>query len=187
MRGIKYPFKIQLMKTPSEAKTAPSKKEENVNTTIFDIDINALDGSVIDLLPFKGKNILFVNVASECGFTSQYKDLQKLSDTYSDSLVVIGSPSNQFGKQEPGDASQIQTFCERNFGVTFLLTEKIDVKGSKQHPLYKWLTTKELNKKKNSSVKWNFQKYLVNKEGKLVDYYFSITKPMSSKITKHLS
>lgn len=103
-----------------------------------------------------------------------------------DELVVIGSPCNQFGKQEPGDASQIQTFCERNFGVTFILTEKIDVKGSTQHSLYKWLTSKELNGIKNSSVEWNFQKYLVNKEGKLIDYYFSITKPMSSKITKYL-
>ncbi len=179
-------FKTKQMKTPSEAKTAPHKKKPSSYTSIYDFDINALDGSPIDLSNFKGKHVLFANVASECGFTNQYKDLQKLSDTYPDTLVVIGTPCNQFGKQEPGDASEIQTFCERNFGVTFLLTEKIDVKGSKQHPLYKWLTTKELNGVKNSSVKWNFQKYLVNKEGRLIDYYFSITKPMSSKITKHL-
>jgi glutathione peroxidase len=109
-----------------------------------------------------------------------------LSECYAESLVVIGVPCNQFGRQEPGNASQIQTFCERNFGVTFLLTEKIEVKGSKQHPLYQWLTKKEQNGRKSSSVKWNFQKYLIDKEGKFVDYYFSITKPMSSKITKHL-
>jgi glutathione peroxidase len=157
-----------------------------MKTSIYETAINGLDGSPIDLFSFKGKNVLFVNVASECGFTNQYRDLQKLSDTYTDELVVIGSPCNQFGKQEPGDASQIQTFCERNFGVTFLLTEKIDVKGGKQHPLYKWLTSKDLNGRKNSSVKWNFQKYLVDKEGNLIDYYFSITKPMSSKITKYL-
>jgi glutathione peroxidase len=174
------------MKTINEAKLVSSKKEKMTGTSLYDVNINALDGKPIDLSLFKGKNLLFVNVASECGFTNQYKDLQKLSDAYPDTLVVIGSPCNQFGKQEPGDASQIQTFCERNFGVTFLLTEKIDVKGSKQHPLYKWLTEKDLNGKKSSSVKWNFQKYLVNKDGKLVDYYFSITKPMSSKITKHL-
>jgi glutathione peroxidase len=173
------------MQKISKAKTVSSKKEV-VNPSIYDISINELNGTPIDLTSFKGKHILFVNVASECGFTDQYKDLQKLSDTYADRLVVIGSPCNQFGKQEPGDASQIQLFCERTFGVTFLLTQKIDVKGSKQHPLYKWLTTKDQNGKKSSSVKWNFQKYLVNKEGKLVDYYFSITKPMSSKITKHL-
>ena len=173
------------MKTISKAKILSNKKEVG-SPSIYDISINAIDGTPIDLTSFKGKHILFVNVASECGFTNQYKDLQKLSDAYPGSLVVIGSPCNQFGKQEPGDASQIQTFCERNFGVTFLLTEKIDVKGSKQHPLYKWLTTKDQNGKKSSGVKWNFQKYLINREGKLIDYYFSITKPMSSKITKHL-
>jgi len=174
------------MKTISEMKTASNKKEETANTSIYNISINALDGESIDLSSYKGKHILFVNVASECGFTNQYKDLQKLSDTYKDKLVVIGSPCNQFGKQEPGNATQIQTFCESNFGVTFLLTEKIDVKGTKQHPLYKWLTNKDLNGTKNSSVKWNFQKYLVNNEAKLIDYYLSTTKPMSSKITKHL-
>lgn len=174
------------MKTISKIKTAPNKRENTVNTSIYGIAINTLDGKPIDLSSFKGKNILFVNVASECGFTNQYKDLQKLSDAYTEDLVVIGSPCNQFGKQEPGDASQIQTFCERNFGVTFLLTEKINVKGSKQHPLYQWLTNKDLNGTRNSGVKWNFQKYLVNRDGKLMDYYFSITNPMSSKIKKHL-
>ncbi len=163
-----------------------SNKKATTTPSIYDIGINALDGKAIDLTAFKGKHILFVNVASECGFTSQYKDLQKLSSTYPDTLVVIGAPCNQFAKQEPGDAMQIQTFCERNFGITFLLTEKINVKGHKQHPLYQWLTKKDLNGKKNSNVKWNFQKYLVNKDGRLVDYYYSITKPMSSKIVKHL-
>jgi glutathione peroxidase len=153
---------------------------------IYDIAINAIDGKPISLLEFKGKKILFVNVASECGFTKQYKDLQTLSDTYKEELVVIGSPCNQFGNQEPGDASQIQEFCELNFGVTFLLTEKIDVKGRKQHPLYKWLTSKDQNGKKSSTVKWNFQKYLVDDKGGLIDYYFSITNPKSSKISKYL-
>ena len=168
----------------NKAKKEPSKKP--TNTSIYDITINGLDGSPIDLSVHKGKKILFVNVASECGFTKQYKDLQKLSDSYPTQLVIIGSPCNQFGKQEPGNAQEIQQFCERNFGVTFQLTEKIDVKGSKQHPLYKWLTSRELNGKKNSSVKWNFQKYLVNESGNLIDYYYSITNPSSSKITKHL-
>jgi len=173
------------MKTLDKAKVARTLSEVDKNS-IYDIEINALDGNPLSLSEYQGKHILFVNVASECGFTKQYKELQILSDTYKDKLVIIGSPCNQFGKQEPGEASQIQEFCELNFGVTFLLTEKIDVKGSKQHPLYHWLTSKDLNGKKNSSVKWNFQKYLVNKNGKLIDYYFSITKPMSSKITKHL-
>ncbi|MHA7865462.1 glutathione peroxidase [Flagellimonas marinaquae] len=173
------------MKTIDKAKTAPNKEDEKI-ASIYDIKIDALDGSPIDLSVYKGKHLLFVNVASECGFTSQYKDLQKLSDAYANELVVIGSPCNQFGNQEPGDSSQIQNFCKRNFGITFLLTQKIDVKGHGQHPLYQWLTSKELNGKKSSSVKWNFQKYLVDYKGQLIDYYYSLTKPMSPKITKHL-
>ena len=100
--------------------------------------------------------------------------------------MVVGVPCNQFGKQEPGNASEIQEFCEMNYGVSFLMTEKIDVKGDNQHPLYAWLTSKSLNGNKTSSVKWNFQKYLVDKNGDLIDYYFSITKPTSSKIINHL-
>lgn len=174
------------MKSIDKAKLVSSKSTDNKKQSIYDITINSLSGQPISLHEFEGKKILFVNVASECGFTKQYKDLQALSDQFQDSLVVIGSPCNQFGRQEPGDASQIQNFCELNFGVKFLLTEKIDVKGSKQHPLYKWLTTKNLNNKKSSSVKWNFQKYLVDEKGRLIDYYFSITNPLSSKIRKHL-
>jgi glutathione peroxidase len=173
------------MKTIEKAKTVADKKA-TTSPSLYEIEINALDGKPIDMANFKDKHLLFVNVASECGFTKQYKELQELSDRYTESLVVIGVPCNQFGRQEPGNASEIQTFCERNFGATFLLTEKIEVKGSKQHPLYQWLTKKEQNGRKSSSVKWNFQKYLIDKEGKLVDYYFSVTKPMSSKITKHL-
>ncbi|AFL81598.1 glutathione peroxidase [Aequorivita sublithincola DSM 14238] len=174
------------MNTLDKAKTPTTVAANKKKYSIYDIAINGLDGKPISLKTFRGKKILFVNVASECGFTNQYKELQSLSDTYADKLVVIGSPCNQFGKQEPGNASQIQEFCELNFGVTFLLTEKIAVKGSNQHPLYEWLTSKKLNGKKSSSVKWNFQKYLVDEKGNLIDYYFSITKPMSSKITKHL-
>lgn len=174
------------MKTIDKAKLSSRASTEIKRQSIYNITINAINGKPISLLEFKGKKILFVNVASKCGFTKQYKELQALSDKYKEELVVIGSPCNQFGNQEPGDASQIQEFCELNFGVTFLLTEKIDVKGSKQHPLYKWLTSKDQNGKKSSSVKWNFQKYLVDDKGDLIDYYFSITSPKSSKISKYL-
>jgi glutathione peroxidase len=153
---------------------------------IYDIAINSLQGQAIQLSEFKGKFILIVNVASKCGFTPQYKDLEKLHQTYKDKLVVIGAPCNQFGNQEPGSADDIQEFCERNYGVSFMITEKLDVKGSNQHPLYKWLTNKYLNGKKDSSVKWNFHKFLINPEGNLVDSYGSMTNPVSSKITKHL-
>ncbi len=153
---------------------------------LYDIKIASLQGKPINLSDYKGKKILFVNVASKCGFTPQYKGLQELYNNYQDKLMVIGVPCNQFGKQEPGTSDEIQEFCEINYGVSFLITEKVNVKGNEQHPLYIWLTKKSENGKKNSSVKWNFQKYLVDENGQLIDYYYSITKPLSSKIKKHL-
>ncbi len=156
----------------------------NKTMNIYDIDINALDGTPIDLSVYKGKYIMFVNVASECGFTNQYQGLQKLYDTYKEDLMVIGVPCNQFGQQEPGTSNQIETFCKKNYGVTFLMTEKIKVKGKEKHPLYEWLTDKKLNGKSNTSVKWNFQKYIIGRDGEFIDYFYSMTKPMSSKITK---
>lgn len=160
--------------------------EDNQTPTLYDIAINSIDGKFIDLSSFKGKKILIVNVASKCGFTKQYKDLQKLSDSYKESLIVIGVPCNQFGKQEPGDAAEIQNFCQVNYGVTFLITQKIDVKGINQHPLYTFLTCETLNGKRDSTVKWNFQKYVISESGTLIDHYYSITSPLSKKITKHL-
>lgn len=154
--------------------------------SLYNIKINSLQGKPIQFSDFENKYILFVNVASKCGFTPQYEDLEKLYKQHKENLIVIGVPCNQFGKQEPGNASEIQEFCELNYGVSFLMTEKIDVKGDNQHPLYAWLTSKSLNGNKSSSVKWNFQKYLVDKKGELIDYYFSITKPTSSKITNLL-
>lgn len=156
------------------------------NTSIYDIEINALNGNPINLSELKGKYILFVNVASKCGFTPQYKDLQKLHEIYGNKIQVIGVPCNQFGNQEPGNNDTIQSFCETNYGVSFLLTEKIDVKGKNQHPLYAWLTQQSKNGTSNSSVKWNFQKYLVDENGRLINYFFSNTNPLSSKITKYL-
>ena len=160
------------------------KTQENKKMSVYNIKINDLDGKPINLEKFKGKYLLFVNVASKCGFTKQYADLQELYDLYIDNLMVIGVPCNQFGAQEPGSPDEIQTFCKKNYGVTFLMTEKILVKGNNQHPLYNWLTDKSLNGVKNSTVKWNFQKYIVDKDGNLIDYFYSMTRPLSSKITK---
>ena len=154
--------------------------------SIYDSKINTIDGVSIDFNDFKGKYILFVNVASKCGFTKQYAQLEELYQAYKNDLVVIGLPCNQFGGQEPGDAQEIKSFCTENFGVSFIITEKINTKGPELHPIYAWLTDKKLNGKINSTVKWNFQKYLLNKDGKLIDYFNSTTSPMSSKITKQL-
>ena len=159
---------------------------QNAPKSLYHVTINSLQGHPIDLSEFKGRKILFVNVASKCGFTPQYRELQQLQDTYNENLVVIGVPCNQFGKQEPGTADEIQGFCEANYGVTFLITEKIDVKGTNQHPLYTWLTKKEFNGRQNSSVKWNFQKYLIDENGEFLDYFYSITKPLNSRITSYL-
>ncbi len=163
-----------------------STAQDSSTESIYDIKINKLDGSELDLTNYKDKYILIVNVASECGFTGQYEGLQELYDTYQDKLMVIGVPCNQFGGQEPGTAEEIQTFCKANYGVSFVMTEKIDVKGDNQHALYQWLTNKSKNGVTSTSVKWNFQKYLISPQGDYIDYYYSMTKPMSSKITKHL-
>ena len=164
------------------------KNNQETKTSIFDekFTISSLEGKTIDFSEFKGKKILLVNTASKCGFTSQYKEMQELHEKYKDKLVVIGFPCNQFGEQEPGTEAEIGEFCERNYGVQFLITEKIDVKGSNQHPIFAWLTDKEKNGVKSSSVKWNFQKYLLDENGQFIDYFYSITSPTSSKITDYL-
>ncbi len=163
----------------SNISTSPSLYSQSIK-------INTLDGKALDLSSFKGKKVLFVNTASECGYTPQYKELQALSEKYKDKLVIVGLPCNQFGGQEPGSAKEIAHFCEKNYGVTFTLTEKIDVKANGQHELYKWLTQKNLNGLKDSRVSWNFQKYLVNENGELVEVFGSSTKPMSKEITELL-
>lgn len=152
--------------------------------SIYDnkFDISDIDGNSLDLNQFKGKKILFVNVASKCGFTPQYSELQELHEQFGDKLTVIGLPSNQFGNQEPGTHEEIKEFCSVNFGVSFLITEKLDVKGDGQHPIYQWLTDKSKNGNKSSEVRWNFQKYLLDEEGRLIDFFYSMTKPLSSKI-----
>ena len=158
----------------------------NAQTSIYDIAINDISGKSMDLGAFKGKHILFVNVASKCGFTPQYAGLEELHQQFKDDLVVIGLPCNQFGGQEPGAEKEIQQFCTKNFGVSFLLTEKIEVKGEGKHPLYNWLTDKKINGKSSSSVKWNFQKYVVDEKGEFVNYFYSTTKPLNPKITSIL-
>lgn len=154
---------------------------------IHDYKIQALDSPEnIDLSEYRGKKILIVNVASECGFTPQYEGLQKLYDTYKDKLVVIGFPCNQFGGQEPGEESLIQKFCSSNYRVTFPMTTKVDVKGNDQHPVYAWLTSKDKNGVGDFRVTWNFNKFLIDEKGTLVKYFPSSVKPMDEAITELL-
>jgi len=157
-----------------------------IPTTIHGFSITTLEGESLDLSKFKGKKILIVNTASKCGFTSQYKELEELYKTYEDRLVVIGFPANNFLRQEPGTNDEIAEFCERNYGVSFPMSEKISVKGKDKEPIYQWLTQKKFNGVKNSKVTWNFNKYLIDEEGKLIEKFGSRVKPMDSKIMDYL-
>jgi len=157
-----------------------------VKTTVYDFSIKDIDGNEINLNDFKGKKILLVNVASKCGYTPQYEGLQKLYEQNKEDLIIIGLPCNQFMHQEPGTNEEIKSFCSKNYGVTFPITEKINVKGDDVHPLYKWLTTKELNGFEDSKVKWNFQKYLINEEGHLIQVFGTKVKPLSDEILNAL-
>ncbi len=150
--------------------------------SFYDLKINSLDGKEILFSQFKGKKVLCVNVASHCGHTPQYANLEKLAQEYKSKLVIIGFPCNQFAMQESGSPQEIQEFCTKNYGVTFQLTEKIKVKGNEQHNVYEWLTHKAVNGKIDSEVKWNFQKYLINENGELVQYFSPKTDPMDSAI-----
>lgn len=149
----------------------------------YDLEINSLNGEPMSFQSLEGKYVLCVNVASRCGYTPQYKGLQELYTQYGDRLVVVGFPCNQFMGQEPGTAGEIQSFCEVNYGVSFPLTEKIDVKGKDQHPVYQWLCSQELNGETEHKVKWNFHKFLVSPEGQLIGSFPSGVDPMGAEIT----
>jgi glutathione peroxidase len=152
--------------------------------TFFDFKINSINGDELDLSTFNGKTVMLVNVASKCGFTKQYDDLQKLYDDYKDKgLVVIGVPTNQFGGQEPGTEAEIKNFCETNFNITFPMTSKYDVKGVNAHPIFLWAKD---TYGKSTVPKWNFHKILINKEGKIDDTFASFTGPTSKKIINKL-
>ena len=163
------------------------KKKMSTSESIYNIKVNKLDGTSIDLKEFKGKKMLFVNVASKCGYTPQYAELQELYDQYSEKLEIFGVPCNQFGGQEPGSDEEIAQFCKKNYGVTFTMLEKVDVKGSSQHPLYSWLTTKEKNGVMDATVKWNFHKFLVDEEGALINMYNSRTNPVGAEMLEAIN
>jgi len=148
--------------------------------TIYDFKINSLEGAVIDFSQYKGKNLLIVNVASKCGFTPQYADLQKLNEQFGEKITILGFPANNFGGQEPGTSLQIAEFCEKNYGVTFQMFEKVSVKGSDQHPLYQLL-----KEKTGQEPSWNFCKYLVKADG-TVKFFASNVNPMDKQIVDEI-
>ena len=161
-----------------------NKSYSNYEKSFYDLSIKNINGKNIEMSEYKNNAVLLVNVASYCGFTKQYTELQKLWEKYKiDGLIVLGVPSNQFGGQEPGTNDEIKKFCEVNFNINFPMTDKVDVKGENAHPIYIW--AKE-NYGKSAVPKLNFHKILINKKGKIQDTYSSLTKPTSKKIIKEI-
>jgi glutathione peroxidase len=155
----------------------------NAQNSFYDLTAKTIEGKEYNFSSLKGKKVLIVNTASKCGYTPQYQDLEKLFETYANkNFIIIGFPADNFGHQEPGSNSEIQEFCKKNYGVNFQMMEKISVKGDDMHAVYQWLTQKAKNGKMDSSVKWNFQKYMIDEKGNLVDVAYSGDKPMGDKI-----
>ncbi len=174
---------------PAEENATTGKIMINPNDTtksIHQFKVASLDGGSIDFASFKGKKILVVNTASECGYTPQYKELQALYEKFKDKLVVVGFPANNFGGQEPGSNSEIKSFCELNYGVKFPMAAKISVSGHDMSPVYKWLTSKEQNGVLDAEIKWNFNKFLLDENGHMIEYFPSKITPMSEAITSKL-
>ena len=151
----------------------------NYDKIAFDFNFNDLDGTPLNLSEYKNKVIIAVNVASQCGFTNQYEDMQNIWEKYQNKgIIMLGIPSNDFGNQEPGNSKDIKNFCEAKFGITFQMTEKVSVKGENAHPFYKWA---EKNYGTSAVPKWNFHKIIIGKDGKIKDTFASITNPSSKK------
>src|SRR3569832_1561679 len=154
-------------------------------SSVYDFNLKNIDGQDFSLAKYKGKKVLIVNTASKCGYTPQYAELQKLADQYKDKVVVVGFPANNFGQQEPGTATEIKSFCQKNYGVTFPLSEKVSVKGDDICPLFKYLTSAP-NPDFTGEIKWNFEKFLIDENGNLVHRFRSGGTPLSPELTKYL-
>ena len=156
------------------------------NGSIHSFKVKSIEGGTIDFAKFKGKKILIVNTASKCGYTPQYEALQKVYDQYKDKLVIVGFPANNFGGQEPGSDGDIQEFCKARFGVKFPLASKVSVKGEDMAPIYQWLTSKAKNGVLDADIKWNFNKFLLDENGKMIAYFPSKVTPNSDYILKYV-
>ncbi len=168
--------KKEALKGPQNAKSAKS---------FYEFKMPSLVGAEsIDFSKYKGKKIVILNTASKCGYTSQYEDWQKFHESHGDKIVVLGFPANNFGSQEPGTSDEIATFCKKNYGVSFQMFAKIDVTGANQHPLYKWLSDKNLNGWNDKAPTWNFCKYVINEQGQLTNFFASGVKPNDAEFKK---
>lgn len=156
-------------------------------SSIYDFKVTSLDGGTIDFSKYKGKKILIVNTASECGNTPQYAELEKLNQQYGNSLVIVGFPANNFGGQEPGSNSEIESFCKKNYGVTFPMAEKVSVKGDDIHPLFKYLVSEAEKIGEKDPIKWNFTKFLIDEDGKLVKVFHNKVLPMSDEVVSAIA
>ena len=186
LERMKYLF-LMFLSSCMGFKKVKEKPENITQTTMetqfYNFKMTPLDErEAIDFNQYKGKKVLLVNTASKCGYTPQYKELQELHEKYGDKVVILGFPANNFGKQEPGSNTEIASFCEKNFGVTFQMFEKISVKGDDMHPLYQWLSQKDKNGWNDEAPNWNFCKYLVNENGELEKFYASGINPMGDEI-----
>jgi glutathione peroxidase len=165
----------------------PSKTKNMKAQTVYQFKVASLDGGTIDFAKYKGKKILIVNTASKCGYTPQYEGLEELYKKYGDKLVIVGFPANNFGLQEPGTNKEIESFCTKNYGVTFPMAAKVSVKGDDIAPIYKWLTQKSENGVMDAEIKWNFTKFLIDENGKLIEKFDSKVTPMSTEIVKYFA
>lgn len=178
---------FRLIKMLFSDKEMVSVKPVNVmvNGSFYDFSLKSLDGKeTIDFAKYKGKKVVVVNTASECGYTPQYADWQAFHKEHGDKIVVLGVPANNFGGQEPGSNKEIATFCQKNYGVTFQMLEKVSVVGSDQHPLFKWLSKKDLNGWNDKEPTWNFCKYVINEKGEVSHFFASGVKPNSPEFKK---
>jgi glutathione peroxidase len=185
MKKLKY-FLLKLLSPKGVISKPENSKPAMDSKSFYDFKLRSIEGKEIDFSTYKGKKVLIVNTASECGYTPQYDELQQLHETHGNKLTIIGFPANNFGGQEPGSNEDIGAFCRKNFGVTFQLFEKSEVVGTDQNPLYQWLTHKEQNGWNDEKPNWNFCKYLVNEKGELVKFYSSAVNPMSDELVSLL-
>lgn len=181
---------LTVWRTPLIAQSNPQSKihtamQVQTGNDFYDFNVETLDHQEFDFAQFKGKRVLIVNTASECGYTPQYAQLEELYEMYGgDQFAIIGFPSNDFGGQEPGTNTEIAGFCQKNYGVSFPMMDKISIKGDDAHPLYQWLTRKSLNGVEDSEVKWNFNKFLIDENGKWVAWYGSKVEPLDDEIVR---